>query len=113
MWVRSLGWEDPLEKGMATHSSILAWRILWTWELGGLQSIGSQRVRHDQSDLACTHEARLGLFRSSSANSNIQSRLNCSLGRFSGVCILRMPLGVWTGDAHQLRAALSQDMLRV
>ena len=42
--VRSLGWEDPLEKGMATHSSILAWRIPWTEEPGGLQSMGSQRV---------------------------------------------------------------------
>ena len=37
-WVQSLGWEDPLEKGMATHSGILAWRIPWTEELGGLQS---------------------------------------------------------------------------
>ena len=46
-WVRSLGWEDPLEKGMATHSSILAWRIPWTEEPGGLQSVGSQRVRDD------------------------------------------------------------------
>ena len=46
-WVSSLGWEDPLEKGMATHSSILAWRIPWTEESGGLQSMGSQRVRHD------------------------------------------------------------------
>jgi len=46
-WVRSLGWEDPLEKEMATHSSILAWRIPWTEESGGLQSTGSQRVRHD------------------------------------------------------------------
>ena len=45
--VRSLGWEDPLEKEMATHSSILAWRIPWTEEPGGLQSTGSQRVRHD------------------------------------------------------------------
>ena len=45
-WVRSLGWEDPLEKGMATHSSILAWRIPWTEEPGGLQLVGSQRVRH-------------------------------------------------------------------
>ena len=45
--VRSLGREDPLEKGMATHSSILAWRISWTEEPGGLQSMGSQRVRHD------------------------------------------------------------------
>ena len=41
-WVRSLGQEDPLEKGMPTHSSILAWRILWTEEPGGLQSMGSQ-----------------------------------------------------------------------
>ena len=45
--VQSLGWEDPLQKGMATHSSILAWRIPWTEEPGGLQSMGSQRVRHD------------------------------------------------------------------
>ena len=43
-WVRSLGQDDPLEKGMATHSSILAWRITWTEETGGLQSMGSQRV---------------------------------------------------------------------
>ena len=45
--VGSLGWEDPLEKGKATHSSILAWRILWTEEPGGLQSMGLQRVRHN------------------------------------------------------------------
>ena len=43
-WVRSLGWEDPLEKGMAAHSSILAWRIPWTMEPGRLQSTVSQRV---------------------------------------------------------------------
>ena len=41
-WVQSLGWEDPLEKGMATHPSILAWRILWT-----VESMGSQRVGHN------------------------------------------------------------------
>ena len=45
-WVRSLGQEDPLEKEMATLSSILAWRIPWTQEPGGLQSMGSQRVGH-------------------------------------------------------------------
>ena len=45
--VRSLGQEDPLEKDIATHSSILAWRILWAEEPGGLQSMGSQRVGHD------------------------------------------------------------------
>ena len=50
MWeicVRSLSWEDPLEEDMATHFSILAWRRPWIEELGGLQSMGSQRVGHD------------------------------------------------------------------
>ena len=50
MWetqVQSLGWEDPLEKEMATHSSTLAWKIPWTEEHGRLQSMGSQRVGHD------------------------------------------------------------------
>ena len=56
--VGSLGWEDPLEKGVATHSSILAWRIPWTKEPGELQSMGSQRIRHDfhfqeDSDFHC------------------------------------------------------------
>ena len=46
-WVRSLGWEDPLMKGMATHSCILAWRIPWLEEPDRLQSMGLQRVRHD------------------------------------------------------------------
>ena len=45
-WVRSLCWEDPLEKEMAPHSSTLAWKIPWTEEPGKLQSMGSQRVRH-------------------------------------------------------------------
>ena len=47
MRVRSLGWEDPLKKEMATHPSTLAWEIPWTEEPGGLQSVGSKRVRHD------------------------------------------------------------------
>ena len=46
-WVRTLGWEDPLQKGIATHSSILAWRIPWTEESGGLQSLELQRIGHD------------------------------------------------------------------
>ena len=46
-WVQYLGWENPLEKEVATYSSILAWRIPWTEELGRLQSMGSQRVGHD------------------------------------------------------------------
>ena len=55
MWVRSLGWEDTLEKGMATHSSILAWRIPWTEEPGRLQSMGSHRVGHNWNDLPHRH----------------------------------------------------------
>ena len=56
--VQSMGWEDPLEEEMATHSSILAWKIPWTEEPGGLQSMGSQRVRHNWAtehtvDLQC------------------------------------------------------------
>ena len=46
-WIPSLGWEDPLEKGVVTLSSSFAWRIPWSEELGGLQSMGSQRVEHD------------------------------------------------------------------
>ena len=55
MWVWSLGGEDALEEGIATHSSILVWRMPWTEEPGGLQSIAAQRVRHDWSDWVCTH----------------------------------------------------------
>ena len=56
--VGSLGWEDALEEGMATHSSILAWRIPWTEELGGLQSMGSQRVGQEEAtEHACTCSA--------------------------------------------------------
>ena len=47
MWVQSLGWEDALEEGTATNSTILAWRIPWTEELAGLQSIESLRIRYD------------------------------------------------------------------
>ena len=54
-WVWSLGREDPLEEGMAVHSSILAWRIPWTEEPGELLSTGWQRVGHNWSDLACKH----------------------------------------------------------
>ena len=45
MWVQSMGWEDTLDEGMATHSNLLAWEIPWTEEPGGLQSMGSQRVK--------------------------------------------------------------------
>ena len=55
MWVWSLVQEDPLEEGMATHTSILAWRIPWAEESGGIQSMGLQRVRHYWSNLECMH----------------------------------------------------------
>ena len=54
-WVRSLGWEGPLEEGVATHSSILAWKIPWTEDPGGLQSMQFQRVVHDWNCWAYTH----------------------------------------------------------
>ena len=54
-WVWSLGWENPLEKEMATHSSTLAWKIPWTEELGRLQSMGLRWVRHDWATLLFTH----------------------------------------------------------
>ena len=53
--VQPLGWEDPLEEGMATHSSILTWKIPRTEEPSRFQSIGSQRVGHDRSNRACEH----------------------------------------------------------
>ena len=53
--VQSLGWQDLLEKAMASHSSTLAWKTLWAEEPGRLLSMGSHRVRHNWSDLACMH----------------------------------------------------------
>ena len=58
-WVRSLGWEDPLEEGMATHSSVLAWRVPWTELPGGLQAMRSHRVGHD---CATKHTAHTGYY---------------------------------------------------
>ena len=61
-WVGSLGWEDPLEKEMATHSNTLAWKIQWMEEPGGLQSMGSQRVRQDwATSLSLLSEASISL----------------------------------------------------
>ena len=55
IWVWSLGWEDPLEKGTVTHSSILTWKIPWTEEPGRLQSLRLQRVKHDWATLTSLH----------------------------------------------------------
>ena len=62
MQVWSLGWEDPLERDMAIHSIILTWRIPWTEEPDGLRYMGSQRVGHHWSDLACTNATRIETF---------------------------------------------------
>ena len=59
MWVQYLGWKDPLEAGIATHSGILAWRIPWTEEPGGLQSMGFRRVGHDRETKTFTHSVAL------------------------------------------------------
>ena len=55
--MRSLGWEDPLKEGMATHSRVLAWKTLWPEEPGGLQYTQSQRVRHDLANGSSTHSS--------------------------------------------------------
>ena len=78
--VQSLDWEDPLEKGMATHSSIPAWRTSWTEEPSRLQSTGLQRVVHDwvtSSTLSCTDEAGSGTLKKlqECANINLYSVL--------------------------------------
>ena len=85
----SLGQENPLEKEMATHSSILAWKIPWTEEPGGLQSIGSHRVGHDCSDLAqhCPAEPWLNNFFPVETSLNI-----CSGKRLVSTCCQQMAL---------------------
>ena len=77
-WVWSLGWEDPLEKGMATHSNTLAWRTPWTEEPSGLQSMGSQRIRHGYFLYLLSNWASSGL-NSSSAKLHV-FRLSSVLG---------------------------------
>ena len=91
MQVRSLGQEDSLEEGMATHSSILAWRIPWTEEPGRLQSIESQRVRHDWSNFSSTNlnfnsfPCLIALARISNTMLNRSENRNPCLLKFSGM----------------------------
>ena len=70
-WIQSLGWEDPVEKRMATHSSILAWRNPWTEEPGGIQSMGSQRVGPDWVTNTSYSYCRMNLFMNSSVTFNM------------------------------------------
>ena len=84
-----LGQEDPLEEGVATHSSILAWRISWTEEPCRLQSIGSHRVRHNWSDLVCMHKWEM-----------LKNKILLRRGRQDASCLLGLNLeGLhWEGD---------------
>ena len=76
-WIRSLGWEDPLEKEMVTHSSILAWRIPWTEKPGRLQSTGSQRVGHDwATSFSFSHSSKV-MFKILQAR--LQQYVNCEI----------------------------------
>ena len=79
MRVQSLGRKDPLEAGMAAHSSVIAWKIPWTEKLGMLLSIGSQRVRHNGSDLACTQTNVLYIFLSEKGVSKEYAQCNLKL----------------------------------
>ena len=91
-WVQSLGQKDPLEKDLAPHSSILAWRIPWTEELGGLQSMGSQRVGHDWATFNFTREScRLSGRRPSSSDHFV----GCNNSKFSLRSELCLP--AWRG----------------
>ena len=72
-WVWSLSWEDPLEEGMVTHSSILAWRIPWTEQPGGLQSMGSQRVTHSWATKHRSRDKTLSASRISFVSHSYQS----------------------------------------
>ena len=87
MWVWSLGQEDPLEKGMAIHSSILAWEIPWTGEPGGLQSMRSRRVRHDW---VTEHASTIKSLWNTHFNSDWGAELTKSSGcpQFSPLCFL-------------------------
>ena len=76
IWVRSLGWEDPQEKGKATHSSNLVWRIPWTEEPGQLQSMGLQRVGHDLATSIFTFHSRIRVIMIGNIQSLDQKRLH-------------------------------------
>ena len=81
MWVQALGQEDTLEQGMATHSSILAWRIPWTRNLAGYSPYGC-RVRHNWSDFECTHSWCIILYKFSSVAQLFQTLcdpMDCSM----------------------------------
>ena len=101
-WVQSLDWDDPLEKDMATHSSIVAWRIPWTEEPGGLWAMGSQRVRHDW---ATRHGPQWSPAHGSSP----------SLCFFGAVCYVQflkpqMPAGIFQASPYSYGSPQASDL---
>ena len=98
--VPSLGGEDPLEEGVATHSSVLAWSIPWTEEPGGLQAMGSPRVRHDWSVLACSSQADLQRCPNSHRWTTWQSQ--------DSEVELASESALWWTDLPEIRAGRSQ-----
>ena len=116
----SLDWEDSLEEGMATHSGILVWRIPWTEEPGRLQPIGSQRVRHEWSDLTCKrnisnnkrHE-QLSILKKLLKIQNIESgnfisiiTINCSYHFLSTHNMLKVLTSVISSTQHLYEASI-------
>ena len=96
MWAWPLGWEDPLEEEVAPHSSILTWRIPWIEEPGGLQYVGSQRVRHDWSDAArmqASHGAVASIWREDEGGwywVTIYTEVKRSYKSYSPSCMMRL-----------------------
>ena len=98
-WVRALAWEDPLKKGMATHSSILAWRIPWTEEPGRLQSMGSQRVRHKRQIFTFTFSQAL-----------LGTQKDCQKAQFrKKEIIFKIVIGIWLLYNVMLVSAVQQS----
>ena len=85
MWVQSLGWEDPLEEEMAIHSSILAWGISRTEEPGGLQSVGSQRVRHKEGKHGQVQDGHLPVWDFLDKFSHLREVCGLDLGQVSNL----------------------------
>ena len=101
-WIRSLGWEDPLEKGMATHSSILAWGIPRTEEPSGLQAMGLQRVGHDHTTFTFTLSfPRSSTGKESACNAGGPGSI-LGLGRSAGEGIGYPPQYSWASFVAQL-----------
>ena len=112
--VQFLGWEDPLEKGMATHSSILAWRILWPEEPGGLQSMGLQRVGHNWvtdtfkkiSALVCWHVFSLHIYVKASSCLSLHQAGQCCKSILTGHFLSAVPQLFWLLGLHSLLMGL-------